>query len=217
MVAPPVLVGSIAEAVGEKSSAVGVTLRRLRDAKLIRVEGRGRHAIELHAADAVKLLIAVCAAVPLEPQAAAKAVARFEKLEGALAESEAAKQWRPEDLIFPVDMLPKIHTFDTALITLLEAGGRNGLLECTDSAGKRLRNPLGYVRIGFFMPIPVVRIEHALGGFVRKEWRYGPSHTIGPPYLSVVRDRYRSGRSTLVEIDEQVLEAVGGALAGKRS
>ena len=70
--------------------------------------------------------------------------------------------------------------------------------------------------VGSFFPVVGNVVGAALGGFVRKEWRYGPSSAIGPQYLSVVRDLYRSGRSTLVEIDEEVLEAIGGALAGKR-
>jgi DNA-binding transcriptional ArsR family regulator len=199
-------------ALGEEEGAVRVALRRLRDAGLIDVFGRGRHTKDLPTEAAVRLLLGLCAITPLEPDSPVKAVKRFESLSGGLINTELSKSLRPKDISLPLDRLKEEHTLGAALHKLLEAAG-DGTLLAVDQKGQRKVFTEGYLRVAFFLPVPAARIEHALGGWVRKTWAYGPTHILGPQYLSVVRQKGLGGRSRTIEIDETALETLGWSLA----
>ena len=212
VVAPPVLVQAMVGALGEEEGAVRVALRRLRDAGLVGVFGRGRHTKDLPVDAMVRLLIGLCAATPLETDSPVKAVQRFESLSGGLTHTELSKNLRPKDIALPLDALEETHRFGAALRKLLEAAG-DGTLLAVNHKGQHKIFTEGYLRVAFFLPIPAARIEHAVGVWVRKTWSYGPTHIIGPQYLSAVRQNSLGGQSRVVEIDETALETLGWALA----
>jgi hypothetical protein len=215
MVAPPVLVHAMARAVGEEEGPVRVALRRLREAKLIDVFGRGRHAVDLPLDAAVRLLIGICGATALESDSPVKAVRRFELLPGHPKDTVLARGLRPEEVVLPVDELTFGHSFGEALGRLLVSAGQGNLL-ALEHEGQRRFFREGYVRVAFFLPVPSARIEHALGGWAKKSWEYGPPNLLGPAYLSAVRQAGLGGRSRVVEIDETALEILGRAITTKK-
>jgi hypothetical protein len=208
------------EAIGEEQSSVQVTLRRLRDWGLIPVGARGRYSVNLDYTAAMRLLLGICASVPLEKDAAKEAVYSFERLFGGPSESEtlASDGWDPTTIKFPLDQLGEEHMLGDALITLLRAGGTDALYVFRDEKGAQnsdyedswLR---GYLRVAFYLPIPIVRIEHQIGG-LRKVWRYG--FLGGAPlegYISVLREKHLGGRMRVSEIDGTSFETIGKAMA----
>jgi DNA-binding transcriptional ArsR family regulator len=219
MATSPTLVAAIVEAIGEPKVSVEVTLRRLREAGLIPVSGRGPYSAKMDYVSAMRMLLGVCASVTLERDAAKQAVDRFEKLGGSLNEDEtlASEGWNPEAIRFPVDHLNPEHALGDALITLLRAGGADKLYVFENEAGEKdtsYRRAIlrGYLRVDFYLPLPIARIEHQIG-HVRKVWRYG--FLGGAPldsYVAVLRDRHLGGRMQMIEIDGTAFEIIGSAI-----
>jgi hypothetical protein len=175
MATSPALIEAVVAMTCETKASVSVTLSRLRKARLIPVGGRGLYAIPMDAEAAMRLLIAVCASVPLERDSAPNAVARFERLPGRppqIYPEESKKAAR--SVIMPIDELPRNHTFGQALKRLIDAGGKDELFTYLEGPrGQRKRgfqNPelRGYLRIQFMLPIPQARIEHQFGAWLRK-------------------------------------------------
>jgi hypothetical protein len=223
MASSPSLVKAMVEAIGEDRASVQVTLRRLRDWGLIPVGARGRYSVNLDYISAMRLLLGICASVPLEKDAAKEAVYSFERLVGGLNESEtvASEGWDPATIKFPLDQLGEEHMLGDALVTLLRAGATDALYVFLDEKGVQnseykdswLR---GYLRVAFYLPIPLVRIEHQIGG-LRKVWRYG--FLGGAPlesYISVLREQHLGGRMHVTEIDGTSFEIIGQAVADER-
>ncbi|MDR3425105.1 MAG: hypothetical protein P4M13_08585 [Alphaproteobacteria bacterium] len=216
MATSPALVNAIVQAIQEEKSSVEVTLRRLRDAGLIPVGGRGPYAVTMDLTSAMRLLLGVCAFIPLESRAAEKAVNRFESLPGGYEGGLAAEGVGGlEDIHMAIDELRPEHTLGEALIRLLEAGGRGELFtyKDTDGARRSVYSPIGrgYLRVKFFLPVPIARIEHVLGASVKKIWKYGENIS-EEGYLSALRDRHLGGRKYVIETDEYTFEYIGSAI-----
>lgn len=219
MATSPALVKAMVEAIGEDRSSVQVTLRRLRDWGLIPVGARGPHAVKLDFTAAMRLLLGICASVPLEKDAAKEAVYSFERMAGGLNEGEtlASEGWDAATIKFPLDQLGEEHMLGQALITLLRTGATNDLYVFLEENGlpnsKYRDSPLrGYLRVAFYLPIPLARIEHQIGG-LRKVWRYG--YLGGAPlegYISVLREKQLGGRMKVTEIDGTCFEIIGKAI-----
>lgn len=220
MATSPALIAAMVEAVGEPKVSVEVALRRLREAELVPVGGRGPYAVKMDYLSAMRLLLGVCASVPLEKDAARHAVYRFERLTGGLNESEtiASKGWDPSSTKFVLDHLDAEHTLGDALISLLRAGASNELYVFQDQAGRAdssYRDSLlkGYVRVAFFLPLPIARIEHQVA-HIRKVWRYGYLGGASlESYISVLREQHLGGRKQMIEIDGPSFEIIGSAIA----
>jgi hypothetical protein len=195
MATSPSLVKAIVEAIGEDRASVQVTLRRLRDWGLIPVGARGPHAVKLDFTSAMRLLLGICASVPLEKDAAKEAVYTFERIPGGSNESEtlASEGWDPATIKFPLDQLGEEHMLGEALTTLLRAGATDTLYVFLDEKGvpnSKYKDTWlrGYLRVAFYLPLPLARVEHQIGG-LRKVWRYG--FLGGAPlegYISVLRE-----------------------------
>jgi hypothetical protein len=148
------------------------------------------------------------------------AVYRSERLSGGLNESEtiASEGWDPRRTKFVLDHLDPEHALGDALISLLRAGAKDELYVFQDKAGRtdssyRDSSLKGYVRVAFFLPLPIARIEHQIA-HVRKVWRYGfLGGTSLDSYISVLRERHMGGRKQMIEIDGPTFEIIGSAIA----
>jgi hypothetical protein len=205
---------------GETKASVSVTLARLRKARLIPVGGRGPYAIPMDSEAAMRLLIAVCASVPLEPDSALAAVGRFERLPGrppSIFPEETKKD--AKSIIMPIDELPRNHLFGDALKRLIEAGGKGELFTYLD--GPKGRRKLGYqnaemrgyLRIQFMLPLPQARIEQQFGAWLRKTWRYGLHPLEFDRYNSACRSIGLGDRGRLTSLSEATIEEVGKSIA----
>jgi hypothetical protein len=214
MVTSPGLVEAVVEATGSRKSSVEVTLRRLRDNDLVPVGLRGPHATQLDMNAAMRLLLAVCAAKPLEPDAAANAVQRFEPLTPGLPVVEHGKEINPKEFRLPLDLLPADHTLKSALLLLLEHAAEGTLFTNRDANGKLWYFPrFSLLRISFYMPVPMVRVEHILGAFLKKVWVYSAHVGASPEgYLTLVRQEGLGGRTIACEIDDETLTVVALAV-----
>jgi hypothetical protein len=168
---------------------------------------------------AMRLLIAVCAAVPLEPDSAPNAVARFERLPShpPSIEPEESKK-AAKSIVMPIDELSRNHTFGQALKRLIDAGGKDELFTYLD--GPRGRRKKGYqtpeirgfLKIQFMLPIPQARIEHQFGAWLRKTWVYGLEQIDFERYNSACRSIGLGDRGRLISVSEATIEEVGKAI-----
>jgi hypothetical protein len=184
---------------------------------MIPVKGRGPYAIAMDTVSAQRLLIAVCASLPLERDSAATAVARFENLMSRpprLANGDLAA--KDPDTLMPLDKLSKSHSLGRALQTLIEAGGRDELFSFKDRTTGLQRSCLtetqdrGFLRVQFRMPIPQVRIDHRIGQRVQKRWVYGPEFE---DYNAECRKLGLGDRIRHFVISEATFEKVGRTLS----
>jgi hypothetical protein len=202
---------------GETKASVSVALSRLRKANLVPVRGRGPYAIPMDAEAAMRLLIAVCASVTLEPDSATNAVRRFEGLSSRAPKIEPESSApKANSVVMPIEELPEEHTFGQALKRIIEAGGRDELFTYIDpDSGKRKQaytNPevRGYLRVHFMLPLPQVRIEHQFAGWLRKTWFYGDQPPIDfQSYNRACRDHFLGDRARLISISDATIEEVG--------
>jgi hypothetical protein len=220
MATSPALIEAVVAMTGETKASVSVTLSRLRKARLIPVGGRGPYAIPMDAEAAMRLLIAVCASVPLEPDSAPNAVARFERLPSRppRIEPEEFKK-AAKSVIMPIDELPRKHTFGEALKRLIDAGGKDELFTYLDEPrGRRKKgyqNPeiRGYLKIQFMLPIPQVRIEQQFGAWLKKTWVYGLEPVDFESYNSACRSIGLGDRGRLTTVSEATVEEVGKSIS----
>lgn len=218
MARSPELIDVMAATTGEAKESVSVALSRLRKSNLVPVGGRGPYAIAMDNRSAVRLLIAVCGAVPLETDSASMAVRRFEALP--LSRATLEHNGADKDLkspFMPLDHLPRDHTSGMALMQMVEAGGKEELFSFADrrngirQKGFRQSQIRGFVRISFLLPIPQVRIEHQLAAWLRKSWVYGSP--IDPDrYNTACREAGLGDRSRVSTITETTIEEIGRVL-----
>ncbi|RTM15258.1 MAG: hypothetical protein EKK33_01395 [Bradyrhizobiaceae bacterium] len=206
---------------GETKAAVSVALSRLRKSGLIPVGGRGPYAIDMDAAAAMRLLIALCASVSLEADSATKAVERFEDLPSRpprVFPDEAGDE--ATSIVMLLDELGEEHTVGDALKQIIDAAKRNELFTYLEGAtGKRkkaFRHPdtRGYLSVQFMLPIPQVRIEHQFSGWLRKTWIYGHDAIEFEQYNRTCLAQGLGDRARLVTVSEATIEAIGRTLAG---
>jgi hypothetical protein len=220
MATSPALIEAVVAMTGETKASVSVTLSRLRKARLIPVGGRGLYAIPMNSEAAMRLLIAVCASIPLERDSAPTAVARFEKLPGRppLVYPEESKK-DAKAVVMPIDELSRSHTFGDALKRLIDAGGNGELFTYLDGLrgprkiGYRNAEMRGFLRIQFMLPIPQARIEHQFGAWLRKTWVYGLQPLDFERYNNACRSIGLGDRGRLISLSEATVEEVGKAIA----
>lgn len=220
MARSPALIEAVMAMTGESKAAVSVALARLRKAKLVPVTGRGPYAIPMDSEAAMRLLLAVCASVPLEPNSAWAAVERFERLPSGPPVIEPAKsEEKGRSWIMSLDELPEEHTLGEALKRLIEAGGADELFTFVDAeTGKRRKgytNPeiRGYVKVEFMLPIPQARIEHVLVAGIRKTWVYGNQAPISlQSYNTACRSYGLGDRARITLISNATIEEIGRVL-----
>jgi hypothetical protein len=220
MARSPALIEAVMATTGESKAAVSVALARLRAANLVPVTGRGPYAIPMDSQAAMRLLLAVCASVPLEPQSARVAVGRFEHLPSRPPVIEPADyEEKGKSHIMPLDELPEEHTLGEALKRLIEAGGADELFTYVDpGAGNRRKgymNPdiRGYLKVEFMLPIPQVRIEHQFSGWLRKTWVYGHQPPIAlQSYNEACRSSGLGDRARMTMISGATIEEIGRVL-----
>jgi hypothetical protein len=219
MATSPALIETFVAMTGESKASVSVTLSRLRKASLIPVGGRGPYAIRMDTEAAMRLLIAICASIPLEADSAIKAVERFEGLlsrppKVAPEDSEQSA----ESIIMSIDELPDEHTVGAALKRIIEAGGRSELFTYVDANTGRRRKAFkrpdlrGYLKVHFMLPIPQVRIEHQFSGWLRKTWIYGGQAIDFESYNSACRSVGLGDCARLITISEATIEELGKTL-----
>lgn len=215
MATSPYLIAAFVEALGEPKAVADVALKRLRTAELIPVRGRGPFAAQMDFQAAMRMLLAICASVPLERDANVLAVERFERLLGHLDENAtlATEGWDPAGITLPLDQLDDEHTLGDAIIAILKTASE-GDLYLLREAGKTPFKAKGYLLVSFYRPLPFAVIEHVVG-HVRKVWRYG--FLGGGPlegYISILRERNLGSRAQISQIDGHVFEVVGAAVVG---
>jgi hypothetical protein len=197
------LIDAISASTGETTATVAVALRRLREAKLIAVGGRGPYALAMTPRDAARLLIAICGAAPLERDSAILAVARFEPLpfsgEEQIGHSDTAL--REAGFAVPFAGLTEIDRFGDCLIKLLQGA-------------KSRPWTSGYTLVKFFLPVPAVVIEHQIGAVAKRRWSFGPRAALEDlRYLGLVREQGLGQKTSIVAIDEHVLVEVAAAIS----
>jgi hypothetical protein len=218
MARSPALIETVMAMTGESKAAVSVALARLRAANLVPVTGRGPYAIPMDSQAAMRLILAVCASVPLEPDSARAAVGRFELLPSRPPAIEPA-DYEGKSRTMPLDELSEEHTLGEALKRLIEAGGADELFTYVDrETGNRRKgymNPdiRGYLRVEFMLPIPQVRIEHQLSGWLKKTWVYGHQAPISlQSYNSACRSYGLGDRARMAVISDATIEEIGRVL-----
>lgn len=220
MARSPALIDAIVAMTGESKPAVSVALARLRKANLVPVTGRGPYAIPMDEEAAMRLLLAVCASVPLEPNSARAAVGRFEHLQCGYPRIEPEKDRKKlAKCIMPLDELPDEHTVGEALKQLLIFGGKGELFTYKEAeTGQRKKgytNPQvrGFLTIQFMLPLPQVRIEHQFTSWMRKIWSYGIHGSIDLESYNTASRQYNLGdRARITVISEATIEEIGAVL-----
>lgn len=220
MAKSPELIETVVAMTGETKASVSVTLSRLRQAELVPVTGRGPYAVEMDAEAAMRLLIAVCASVPLERNSAVKAVQRFEHLRSRPPNffPEGARQ-NAKSIIMPLNELGDDHTVGDALKHLIEVSGRNELFTFLDAETGKRRNAFnnpdirGSLRVRFMLPIPQVWIEHQFSGWLRKEWFYGDEFIAFDSYNTACRQAGLGDRARLTTLSQATIEEIGITLS----
>jgi hypothetical protein len=219
MARSPALIEAVMAMTGESKAAVSVALARLRTANLVPVAGRGPYAIPMDSQGAMRLLLAVCASVPLEPNSAQAAVERFEHLPSRPPVIEKDSEENGKSYIMPLDELPEEHSLGEALKRLIEAGGADELFTYVEAeTGKRKKgymNPeiRGYLKVEFMLPIAQARIEHQFAGWLRKTWIYGNQQPIDlQSYNAACRSYGLGDRARVTVISDATIEEVGRVL-----
>ena len=220
MAKSPELIETMVAATGETKAAVSVALTRLRKSGLIPVGGRGPYSIDMDSEAAMRLLIALCAAVSLESDSPTRAVERFENLPSRppkIFPESAGK--RANSIVIGSGNIKEGHTLGDALKHIIDCARRSELFTYVDAAtGKRQsaskqRDTRGFMSVQFMLPIPQVRIEHQFSAWLRKTWIYGHEAIGFERYNSACRAAGLGDRARLVTVSEATIEELGQMLA----